>query len=430
MITDIRLDVGFPGHKKTLRLIRKLADPAAPWLLVKLWVYVAQHLPDGILRGMDDDDIEAVAGWSGEPGMFAEALRWSGYIDVDANGIMSCHDWLTHNPWVALSNDRSDASRFSKLAQSAPEIFAELKKKGVKTVGKDDYTVIRQAAIAGKTLADIIDSLAFASERRANASEPLAPIPSPIPIPKPSLKPKTSAAAASSKESTTPTPSPPVEQQQQKTVAVFADTENRIRTAFRERHDFLQDQFPHLNLAVEVEQCVAKYRGKPIGVDAVVLVLEWCKRVPRPDARSRDRPDEMAVVLADNDRVCAVFCGVDAEKRLFCEVLARLAKRLKSRGGLPQALSDDLLIDWYESLHPLGFERIAWGARHLIENQVFFPALAEFRAAVFKAPRAVVPVVRPAEMELHRSENGAQALADILASLDAADGPTGPRMAV
>lgn len=108
------------------------------------------------------------------------------------------------------------------------------------------------------------------------------------------IKPKTSTAAASSQASTTPTPSPPVEQQQQagKVVTVFADSESRIRTAFKERHEFLTEQFPHLNLAVEVEQCVAKYRGRPISADAAVLVLEWCKRVSvgKPEARGRDRP--------------------------------------------------------------------------------------------------------------------------------------------
>ena len=110
------------------------------------------------------------------------------------------------------------------------------------------------------------------------------------------IKPKTSTAAASSQASTTPTPSPPVEQQQQpeNVVTVFADSPQRIRGAFKERQQFLKEQFPHLNLAVEEEQCVAKYQGRPIGVDAAVLVLEWCKRVSvgKPDARSRDRPSK------------------------------------------------------------------------------------------------------------------------------------------
>lgn len=117
--------------------------------------------------------------------------------------------------------------------------------------------------------------------------------PRPQPKPKPEPEPKEEpTAAASSQASTTPTPSPPVEQQQQpgKVVTVFADSENQIRTAFRERHDFLLGHFPYLQLSVEEEQCVAKYRGKPLTCEAGVLVLEWCKRCPKPDARSRDRP--------------------------------------------------------------------------------------------------------------------------------------------
>lgn len=420
MITDIRLDVGFPGHKKTLRLIRRLSDPAAPWLLVKLWIYVAQQLPDGVLRGMDDDDIEAVAGWNGEPGLFAGALRDSGYIDVDGDGVMVCHDWLDHNPWVAGSGDRSGANRFTRLAQVAPNVYSELKRLGVKSLDKKDYELVKKAELAGKPLADIINNLANVGERQRTASETPAPVPVPVPVPIP----KPSLAAASSQEIATPTPLAPNERQQQKAVAVFADSEKQIRAAFKARHDFLASHFPHLNLAVEEEQCAAKYRGQPITTDAAVLVLEWCKRVSvgkQPDVRSRDRPDDAAAVLVDNDRVCAVFCSNDADKRVFCDVLIRLAKRLKSRGGLPMALTEDLLADWFDSLHPLGFERIAWAARHLIDNQVFFPALAEFRDAVFQAPRSIAPVVMQAAAKQPRAENGAQELADILANLDASD---------
>lgn len=322
MITDIRLDVGFPGHKKTLRLIRRLSDPAAPWLLIKLWIYVAQHLPDGILSGMDDEDIEGVAGWDGEPGIFAKALKESGYIDVDDGGVMACHDWLDHNPWVASSNDRSGANRFTRLAQVAPNVFAELKKLGVKSLNKKDYELAKKAELAGKPLADVISNLANAGERQRNASETpanasatLAPVPNPLP--EPSLKPKDSLAAASSQASTTPTPSAPVEQQQQKGVSVFADTENRIRTAFRERHDFLAEHFPYLNLAVEEEQCVLKYRNKPLICEAGVVVFEWCKRCPKPEARSRDRPKSLKVADVEALELSSV-----AETQLARDLLA------------------------------------------------------------------------------------------------------------
>jgi hypothetical protein len=90
---------------------------------------------------------------------------------------------------------------------------------------------------------------------------------------------------------------PPEKAQQQQ-------NENQIRQVFSDRKAFLEKQFPYLNLAVEVEQCVAKYRGRTIVVDPAVLVLEWCKRSPKPDARSRDRPltkmEQAEAIVADN----------------------------------------------------------------------------------------------------------------------------------
>lgn len=303
MITDIRLDVGFPGHKKTLRLIRRLSDPAAPWLLVKLWIYVAQQLPDGVLRGMDDDDIEAVAGWGGEAGLFAEALRFSGYIDVGDDGVMVCHDWLTHNTWVACSDDRSDASRFSKLAQSAPAMFAELKQLGIKSVCKDDYAIIKQAAIAGKSLADIVDNLAINSERRANASEPLAPTPSPIPNPKP----KPINDDSSSQASTTPPPPTPDE----KPSSSEKMSINEFRFLFQEATGKLMPGGCNQQAAELCRQYSREKIKNAFEITALQggLTLKYVASVlegrPKPDARSRDRPG------ARSERLRSDFAAID-----------------------------------------------------------------------------------------------------------------------
>lgn len=298
MTTDIRLSVNFPSHPKTLKLIRKLGDPAAPWLLVRLWIYAAQQRPDGVLRDMDAEDIEAIVDWTGEDCRFVEVLLEVGYLNVLDDGCFVCHDWLEHNPWVAESENRSDEKRFARLSQTAPAMYAELKKSGVKAMSKKEYELAKSAHHAGKKLADIVVDLADAGTMPAPCQQEvhkvLAPEPVPVPIPIP--KPKTTAAA-SSQASTTPTPPAAVEQQQQgNVVTIFADSEQRIRSAFKERHEFLTRQFSHLNLAVEEEQCVAKYRGKPIAADAAVLVLEWCKRVSvgKPEARSRDRPSRQA----------------------------------------------------------------------------------------------------------------------------------------
>lgn len=161
-----------------------------------------------------------------------------------------------------------------------------------KPENRNSIRAIREGAgkIKAKELRDIV--LEWIGGEVAPTLPPTkAPAPQPKPKPEPEPK-EEPTAAASSQASTTPTPSAPVEQQQQpgNVVTVFADSEQRIRSAFRERHDFLALHFPYLNLAVEEEQCVLKYRGKPLICEAGVVVFEWCKRCPKPQARSRDRP--------------------------------------------------------------------------------------------------------------------------------------------
>lgn len=310
MITDIRLDVGFPGHKKTLRLIRRLSDPAAPWLLIKLWIYVAQQLPDGVLLGMDDEDIEGVAGWDGEPGLFAKALKESGYIDVGDDGMMSCHDWLDHNPWVASSNDRSGANRFTRLAQVAPNVFAELKKLGVKSLNKKDYELAKKAEIAGKPLADVISNLANVGERQRNASETpanasatLAPVPIPIPIPKPNPI----NDDVSSQASTTPLP-PTTDEKPSSSEKMST---NEFRFLFQEATGSLMpggcnQQASELCRYYSREQIKSAFEITAVqGGKTLKYVASVLEGKPKPDARSRDRPG------ARSERLRSDFAAID-----------------------------------------------------------------------------------------------------------------------
>ena len=90
--------------------------------------------------------------------------------------------------------------------------------------------------------------------------------------------------------------------------------------------------FPHLNLAVEEEQCVLKYRAKPLTCEAGVVVMEWCKRCPKPDARSRDRPssktEQAEGVIAGN-----VAAAVEAREILRKSRL-RDEQRRSGYGGI------------------------------------------------------------------------------------------------
>ncbi len=59
--------------------------------LVMLWGWTIHHREDGDLAGLTPEMIARVAGWSGDPGLFLQALRGSGWMDGD-----QVHDWLDH----------------------------------------------------------------------------------------------------------------------------------------------------------------------------------------------------------------------------------------------------------------------------------------------------------------------------------------------
>lgn len=69
MNTDIRLSVGFWQHPKTRKLIKRLGLEAIRSLQI-LWLWAAQNRPDGVLSGMDWEDIELAADWQGEERAF------------------------------------------------------------------------------------------------------------------------------------------------------------------------------------------------------------------------------------------------------------------------------------------------------------------------------------------------------------------------
>ena len=109
MNTDIRLQVTLLSHPKTIKLRRRLGDGAFI-ALIQLWIFVAQNKPSGQLTGMDVDDIEIAAGWTGEEGALVSELLTLRLLDETDDGY-SVHDWQDNNPWCCKSDERSDQAR-------------------------------------------------------------------------------------------------------------------------------------------------------------------------------------------------------------------------------------------------------------------------------------------------------------------------------
>ena len=130
----------FWDHPKTVKLERRLGLEGVKALQV-LWAWSAKNKPDGVLSGMDEEDIEIAAGWKGNDGELLQTLIELRWVDKDASGY-ALHDWKDHNDWAAKVEDREDRGRFSRLKQVAPNIHKMLSDQGVTAISKEYYDSI------------------------------------------------------------------------------------------------------------------------------------------------------------------------------------------------------------------------------------------------------------------------------------------------
>lgn len=300
MNTDIRISVDFPTHHKTLKLIRRLGD-SAPWALVRLWLYVAKYCPDGILVGMDHEDIEIAAGWNGEEDKFVPALVDIRWLDL-TDGVLSCHDWSEHNPWASESEVRGDKARFSRLFKTAAGICRELKALGVDAIGKRDFSIIKAASTVQQSLSDIQNQLDIFNDRtttvprpyndgKTDAHETISPAPAPAPAPAPKSKSK-------SKEKSM------LAGGQADVGEVDADlTENQLRVveALERLRPKLTAKYPLVDFELEKLRMLEKARASPI-LDPGLFVLAWFPKIKTAGVKISD-------IEAHNERAANEFLG-------------------------------------------------------------------------------------------------------------------------
>jgi hypothetical protein len=156
MNTDIRLKVTFFRHPKTVKLQRKLGLEGV-FSLLKLWLWVAENKPEGILDG-SPEDIEIAAEWTGNENEFYDALIDIRFLVKHDSGAIELRNWKQHNAWVASASERS----------------LRAKKGGCKKHGK-----------SCDTCTDNCPNSAQFCYQQEQAPTP-SPSPSPIPLPSPS----------------------------------------------------------------------------------------------------------------------------------------------------------------------------------------------------------------------------------------------------
>jgi hypothetical protein len=125
-------------HPKYQRLKRVIGDRALE-VLVRLWGHCEQGQKGEFWRGADESYLEAVAGWTGEPGKLAKALSVCGWVVKQPSGIRisnwARHNWrrvtnwqLGHRPKVShrATNGKPEASQGSSTGTSPLTELTEL----------------------------------------------------------------------------------------------------------------------------------------------------------------------------------------------------------------------------------------------------------------------------------------------------------------
>ena len=108
---------------------------------MRLWLWAAQNRPSGVLSGMDEEDIEIAARWNGEVRAFNGVVRRLKLLDA-VGDMFQIHDWQEHNTWQSEAENRSNASRLSRMAKTHPEIYKMLDDAGIKGISKEVYAAI------------------------------------------------------------------------------------------------------------------------------------------------------------------------------------------------------------------------------------------------------------------------------------------------
>ena len=202
MNTDFRVSITFTSNPNT-RLLRRQYGTDAAWALIELWTWATVNRANGILTGLNEDQIEAAADWNGECGQLVKALVAFKWLIRTPDGTYALNEWAETNPWAADADNRSDKARLSSMAKNYPELYGELTAQGVSGIDKATYTSLTAEYNQRGILRSTSGFQRIASKSLAPMPAP-APAPSPVPEPFPkkedSVKRVSSSASEKNKE--------------------------------------------------------------------------------------------------------------------------------------------------------------------------------------------------------------------------------------
>ena len=254
MNTDIRLSTDFWTHPKTAKLTKRAGLKGVRSLQI-LWIWTARNRPDGMLRGLDGEDVEFAADWRGKKGVFLAAVTELGWLETGEDGGYVIHDWQDHNSWAAESDERGDKARFSRLSRENPEVARHLREQGVTAISKDEYQTYKTA---------VPTTVPTTVERPYNDRSTSVPTPAPAPAPAPALRIYDSCAEPSQATPPAPEPEPLPPAPAEPALLTFPLSKHgETYPVTQPDIDEWQEAYPGVDVRQELRNCLQWNRDNP-----------------------------------------------------------------------------------------------------------------------------------------------------------------------
>lgn len=121
LATDFRVNADWDSHIKFIKISRHYSAQGIVGVFL-LWGYAAKNRPDGVLTGMDEEDLLIVCKDpqpvdAAAPKNFIQTLVSIRLLDQLADGTFVIHDWTDHNQWAVGAKDRREQAKKAAAAR-------------------------------------------------------------------------------------------------------------------------------------------------------------------------------------------------------------------------------------------------------------------------------------------------------------------------
>lgn len=123
-VTDIRISTQFFSDIKIMRLTALCGSDGVIGLQ-KLWIFAAQHKPDGALSDVTDKEIPLITGVQSPE--YLNVLIDLDLLARNADGTLFIVNWGKHQSWVVGAPERSESARKAAAARWKKRINSGLK---------------------------------------------------------------------------------------------------------------------------------------------------------------------------------------------------------------------------------------------------------------------------------------------------------------